>query len=58
MERVNRRSRGTKLVPGETVVVYTDRPSSPSSLDGGASPLDALDPPRPDLLPAAASIAP
>lgn len=57
MERVNQRSRSAALVPGERVVVYTQR-------EGGAAPpalepeeLPALGVPRPDLLPGAVSAA-
>lgn len=50
MERVNRRSRSTKLVPGETLVVYTDRAKSSAASTGNPAPLDPLTPPRPELI--------
>lgn len=45
MERVNRRSRNTKLVPGETLVVYTDQ--SVSGVDSTLEPM-----PLPEIVPA------
>lgn len=50
MERVNRRSRSSKLVPGETLVVYTSQPKPGDSPLGSGEPLPALTPPAPELL--------
>jgi membrane-bound lytic murein transglycosylase D len=58
MERVNRRSRSTKLVPGESVVVYTGKATPASAADVGPRPLEPLEPPRPELLPGTASLSP
>jgi membrane-bound lytic murein transglycosylase D len=58
MERVNRRSRSTKLVPGEVLIVYTDKPGAGPGGDAGAAPLEDIDPPRPELLPSAAAALP
>jgi membrane-bound lytic murein transglycosylase D len=52
MERVNRRSRKSPLLPGEQLVVYTERGGK--SDDGLVpEPLRSIKPPRPDLLPSA-----
>ncbi|HSC87215.1 MAG TPA: LysM peptidoglycan-binding domain-containing protein, partial [Polyangiaceae bacterium] len=53
MERINRRARTTPLVPGEILIVYTNRPGG-SNVDAGAAELDEPVAPRPDLLPAVA----
>lgn len=50
MERVNRRSRGSKLVAGETLVVYTSQAKAGDSPLASPEPLPALAPPRPELL--------
>jgi len=56
MERVNQRSRTGPLLPGERVVVYTERAAgaAPSLTPEALPPLDV---PRPDLLPTALSSA-
>lgn len=51
MERVNRKSRSSALVPGETVIVYTNRPGTSAPDTGGRAPLEEIAAPRPDLLP-------
>lgn len=51
MERVNRRSRNTELIPGEHLIVYTDRKVSPADVDDETAALPPLEAPRPDLLP-------
>ena len=51
MERVNRRSRRTELVPGEVLVVYTDKPVPQAYQAGGAEPLPELVATRPQALP-------
>jgi membrane-bound lytic murein transglycosylase D len=50
MERINQRSRSTAIVPGERVVVYTERTAgaAPALSPGVLPPLEV---PRPDLLP-------
>ncbi len=54
MERVNRRSRDTKLVPGETLVVYTDRAATSVDTRLAAEPLPDIVAPRPEVLPGVA----
>lgn len=51
MERVNRRSRKAPLIPGERLIVYTER--QPTASQQGASPesLPEIKAPRPELLP-------
>lgn len=51
MERVNQRSRSSALLPGETVVVYTEQEGGAAALVEGRAELPSLDVPRPDLLP-------
>ena len=56
MERVNRRSRRDELMPGETVVVYTERavPSDPGATAGPTlEPLGPIEAPNPEALPSA-----
>lgn len=52
MERVNRRSRRTKLVPGETLVVYTDKPATGVDSALEPVPLPEIVPALPEALPA------
>jgi membrane-bound lytic murein transglycosylase D len=59
MERINRRPRTKKLEPGETVVVYTQRPTvEPPAAAARIEPLPPLQPPFPDALPASSAIEP
>ncbi len=51
MERINRRSRDTKLVPGEILVVYTDRNVSGVDRRLAAEDLPKVVAPQPDALP-------
>jgi membrane-bound lytic murein transglycosylase D len=53
MERVNRRSRKAPLLPGERLVVYTERGRGGSTGDSSPEPLGSVRAPRPDLLPSA-----
>ncbi len=53
MERVNRRSRSTKLVPGEQLIVYTDKKVSSQDSEEAPSPLPKIESPHPGLLPSA-----
>lgn len=53
MERVNRRSRSAPLLPGERLVVYTDRAQASAPGDLGAEALGPIKPARPDYLPSA-----
>lgn len=53
MERVNRRSRSTKLVPGEQLIVYTDKNVSTHDADETPGSLPEIDAPHPELLPSA-----
>ncbi len=53
MERVNRRSRHTKLVPGERLVVYTSQKAAGVLGGLSAEPLPDVKAPRPELLPSA-----
>src|SRR5690606_31140111 len=52
MERVNRRSRNTKLVPGETVIVYTDQAITGVETALKPQPLPELEATLPEALPA------
>jgi membrane-bound lytic murein transglycosylase D len=59
MERINRRSNRDPLAAGERVVVYASTTTSqPSSEPSAPSPLEAADPPHPELLPAAYEVTP
>jgi membrane-bound lytic murein transglycosylase D len=59
MERINRRPRSKKLEPGETVIVYTQRPAlEPPAAAARTEPLPPLSPPFPDALPASSAIEP
>ncbi len=51
MERVNRRSRRTSLVPGQELVVYTNKPVASDLEPKQGSSLPAIVAPRPNLLP-------
>jgi membrane-bound lytic murein transglycosylase D len=51
MERVNRRSRHSKLVEGEQVIVYTEKKVSAASQNGERQSLPELAAPHPELLP-------
>ncbi len=58
MERVNRRSRSDRLEPGETVIVYTDRPGvQPARSELTVATLAQPAPPLPDSLPQAGEVA-
>jgi membrane-bound lytic murein transglycosylase D len=54
MERINQRSRTSPVVPGERVVVYTERTAGAAPALA-PEPVPALEIPRPDLLPNALS---
>lgn len=54
MERVNQRSRSTKLVPGEQLIVYTDKKVAPQDAVEVPGSLPSIDAPHPELLPSAA----
>jgi hypothetical protein len=59
MERINRRPRGKKLEPGETVVVYTQRPGLDVPAQAQkAEPLPPVAPPFPEALPASGTAEP
>jgi membrane-bound lytic murein transglycosylase D len=59
MERINRRPRSKKLEPGETVIVYTQRPAlEPPAAAAKTGPLPPVAPPFPDALPASSAIDP
>lgn len=51
MERVNRRSRGTELVPGEHLIVYTDKNATEKETADGTAPLPSVVAPIPEALP-------
>lgn len=53
MERVNQRSRSTKLVAGEQLIVYTDRKVTGKESEEVPGSLPAIDAPHPELLPSA-----
>jgi membrane-bound lytic murein transglycosylase D len=53
MERVNRRSRGDEIEEGQRLVVYTVRGPHASEPGDGLSPLPAVMPSHPELLPGA-----
>lgn len=53
MERINRRSRSTALIPGERLVVYTEREGGAAAPALEPEELPSLEVPRPDLLPGA-----
>src|SRR5690606_4036650 len=53
MERVNRRSRSTKVVPGEHLIVYTSQNVSHTSSESEPGELPAIQAPYPGLLPTA-----
>lgn len=53
MERVNQRSRSTKLVAGEQLIVYTDRKVSGQEDEEVPGSLPAIVAPHPELLPSA-----
>lgn len=57
MERVNRRSRNDVLLPGEKVVVYTERPAATGAEAGAAAPvaLGRVAAPHPEFLPGRAT---
>jgi membrane-bound lytic murein transglycosylase D len=59
MERINRRPRTKRLEPGETVIVYTQRPAlEPPAAGAKTEPLPPVAPPFPDALPASSAIDP
>jgi membrane-bound lytic murein transglycosylase D len=51
MERVNQRSRRSELLPGEHLIVYTDRKVADQREELSRSPLPALVAPLPEALP-------
>lgn len=51
MERINRRSRDSKLVPGEIVVVYTERSATSVDTRLAAEALPDIKAPNPEALP-------
>lgn len=53
MERVNQRSRSTKLVQGEQLIVYTDKKVAGQDAEETPGSLPAIEAPNPELLPSA-----
>lgn len=51
MERVNRRSRKAPLIPGERLIVYTERQPTASQQGSAPEALPQIQAPRPELLP-------
>ena len=57
MERVNRRSRNDPLLPGEKIIVYTERPEATRVEAGASAPvaLGQVTAPYPEVLPGRAT---